>query len=70
MSSHHTNVVRIRVLSRLLGEMSDEVVFVGGATVSLYATDPTAEEVRPTDDVDILVELATYRDYAKLEGNL
>jgi predicted nucleotidyltransferase len=42
------------------------VVFVGGATVSLYA-DRKAEEVRPTEDVDVLIELLAYNDYAAIE---
>lgn len=46
-------------------------MFVGGATVSLYATDPElAEEVRPTDDVDVVVELASYGGYAEIDEKL
>lgn len=52
-----------------LQELGDSVVFVGGATVSLYA-DREAEEVRPTDDVDILIELVSYKDYAAIEEKL
>ncbi|HTI92748.1 MAG TPA: hypothetical protein VL727_19260 [Puia sp.] len=29
-----------------------------------------AEEVRPTDDVDVVVEIWTYKDYAALEEQL
>lgn len=35
-----------------LGTLVDEVVFVGGATVVLWITDPAAPEPRPTVDVD------------------
>ena len=49
--------------------MANKVVFVGGATVSLY-TDRLAEEVRPTDDVDILIELINYNGYAAVEEKL
>jgi len=52
-----------------LKDLKKEVVFVGGATVSLYA-DRMAEEVRPTDDVDVLIELWTHRGYAELEEKL
>ncbi len=38
--------------------------------MSLYATDTAAEEVRPTDDVDIVVELTTYGAFAALEERL
>ncbi len=49
--------------------MTQSVLFVGGATVSLY-TDRPASEVRPTDDVDILVELVHYSGYAAIEEQL
>lgn len=67
--SHHANIVRIRAVSNALGSLKNDVVFVGGATVSLYAT-REAVETRPTDDVDIAVELASYNKYAELEEQL
>lgn len=67
--SHHANITRIKAVSNALGPLKNEVVFVGGATVSLYA-DRRAIEVRPTDDVDIVVEIATRYEYAQLEEQL
>lgn len=67
--SHHQNLVRIRVVHRALEELGDQVVFIGGATVSLY-TDRQAEEVRPTDDIDVLIEITTYKAYADVEDKL
>lgn len=49
-----------------LGDLKDKVVFVGGAVVSLYA-ERQWDEVRETDDVDILVEVYTHHQYADLE---
>lgn len=66
---YHQNIVRIKAVYGALQELADQVVFVGGATVSLYA-DRQTEEARPTDDVDILVELTTYKDYAAIEDKL
>jgi hypothetical protein len=40
-----------------LGSLLDEVVFVGGATVALWITDPGTPPVRPTKDVDAPVRL-------------
>ena len=62
-------MTRIKVVYDALEELANEVVFVGGATVALYADRPSGE-ARPTDDVDILVELLHYRDYAVLEERL
>ena len=47
-----TNLEMLAHIARGLGDLKDEVVFVGGATIELYITDPGAPKVRPTDDVD------------------
>lgn len=62
-------MARIRAVYTALEEIGKEVVFVGGATVSLYANRP-ATETRPTEDVDILVELTGYAGYAEIEDKL
>lgn len=67
--SHRVNITRIRVVSDVLGPLKDQVVFVGGATVSLYV-DRAAEEARPTEDIDILVEIATYKELADFEDEI
>lgn len=67
--NHHHNLVRIKAVNDLLGDLRDKFVFVGGATVSLYS-DRMAMEVRPTDDIDILIELLSYTEYAALEEKL
>jgi len=67
--SHSTNITRIRAVSNALGKLRDQVVFVGGATISLYA-DRIATEVRSTDDVDILLEIATRAKFVQIEEQL
>lgn len=61
--SHHINLVRLRAVANALSELNEKVVFVGGATISLYADDPAATETRPTDDIDVVVEVATYAEF-------
>jgi hypothetical protein len=46
-------------VANALGDLNENVVFVGGATLSLYATRQVSE-VRPTDDVDIIIEVMNY----------
>lgn len=46
-----------------LGPLLDEVVFVGGATVALWITDPAAPPARPTLDVDVVIEVTTRLEY-------
>ena len=42
---------------------------MGGATISLYPDRPVLE-VRPTDDIDVIIEILNYVDRAKLEERL
>ena len=68
--SDRENIQRIRAVHEALGEeLNKDVIYIGGAAVSFYHDRPTVD-VRPTDDVDILVELITYKDYAELEERL
>jgi len=53
-----------------LGDLLEEVVFVGGATISLWITDPAAPPPRVTKDVDVIVEVATRTRYYAFEQKL
>jgi predicted nucleotidyltransferase len=67
--SHHTNIVRIKAVANALNDLNEKVVFVGGATISLYPDRPVLE-VRPTDDIDVIIEILNYIDRTKLEEKL
>ena len=69
MSNHQHNLTRIKAVYNALGHLQDQVVFIGGATVSLYV-DGVSEEARPTDDIDIIIEIYAYKDYAAIEEQL
>lgn len=52
-------------------DLRDRLVFVGGCTTALFITDPiTLEDVRATDDVDLIVDLAGYGEWAQLQEQL
>jgi hypothetical protein len=54
-----------------LGPLVDgDVVFVGGATIALWTTDQAASDFRPTDDVDVIVEIASRSEYYQFEDRL
>lgn len=61
------NRLRLKAVARQLGELNDWVVYVGGAVASLYVNNTAAPEVRPTMDIDVVVELASYGEYAVLD---
>jgi len=64
------NIELLRAAVLRLGNLADELVFVGGCTTGLFITDPAAAEVRPTVDVDAIVEAVTYVQYMDFEKRL
>lgn len=60
----------LAVVARGLKELKDQVVFVGGATVDLYITNPGGEPLRATDDVDCVIEITSRGGYRVLEEKL
>ncbi len=46
-------------IARALDELNQQVVFVGGAMVSLYIDDPAAEDIRPTKDIDLTFQITS-----------
>lgn len=66
----HTNQHMLQhmlmTVARRLGDLREQVVFVGGATVPLLLSDPSAPPVRSTNDVDVIVEIATRAAYYRL----
>jgi hypothetical protein len=65
-----SNLAMLARVARGLGDLKDEVVFVGGSVAELYADDPAASDIRPTMDVDCVVELSTRKGYYELEEAL
>lgn len=68
--SHHINLVRIKGVHHAMEVLNETVVFVGGATVSLYADKPEQTDVRPTNDIDVLIEIGSYGEYIKIQEQL
>lgn len=67
---HSTNIIMLQTVANGLGKLKDEMVFVGGAVAELYADNPAASEIRPTLDVDCVIEISSRLQFAKLEENL
>ncbi|TSA38659.1 MAG: hypothetical protein D4R64_02475 [Porphyromonadaceae bacterium] len=60
----------IQTVADGLRELKDDMVFVGGSVAELYASDPAASDIRPTLDVDCVIELSSRIQHARLEENL
>jgi hypothetical protein len=54
----------------LLGPVLDDLVFLGGCTTGLFVTDPAASGIRPTKDVDAIVDVTSYAKYNALADKL
>lgn len=65
-----TNIIMLQTVANGLEELKDEMVFVGGAVAELYADNPAASEIRPTIDVDCVIEISSRPQFAKMEENL
>ncbi|HEY5333395.1 MAG TPA: hypothetical protein VIJ21_07585, partial [Solirubrobacterales bacterium] len=61
---------QLEVAADLLGPLLDQVVFVGGATVHLWLSEPGTPPARATEDVDVICEVATRTAYYRLGDRL
>ncbi len=61
------NIDMLSKIAQGLGEMIEEVVFVGGSVAELYADDPASTDIRATLDIDCVVEISSRLKYYELE---
>ncbi|MUH37073.1 hypothetical protein D9O36_14570 [Zobellia amurskyensis] len=64
------NRLATKKVALALGELNEQVVYVGGAIVSLYIDDPAAEDIRPTKDIDLTFQVATVNKLEQLREDL
>jgi hypothetical protein len=69
-TSVRANLEMMRHVALRLGELRDRFVFLGGAATALLITDGAVPDVRPTKDVDVIVEVASLVDYHQLGERL
>lgn len=55
MRTNDPNLPYLRKVAEALGDLREQVVFIGGAVAGLLVTDPLADSVRATRDVDAVV---------------
>lgn len=72
MSLFDDQYAMLRKVAKALGdELREQVAFVGGCTTGLLLTDEfTREQVRSTDDVDLIVHVMTFAELTQLKGAL
>lgn len=62
-------IEQIKKIAGAFEILQSKIVFVGGAVVYCYADRPTSG-IRPTDDIDVIVEVLNYNDRVELEERL
>jgi len=70
MENKVINIKIVAQVARALEELKDQMVFIGGAVISLYADDPSADEIRPTADIDMAIKVLNYSDWNKMQERL
>ncbi|MDN3519007.1 hypothetical protein QWY84_15420 [Aquisalimonas lutea] len=72
MSQFDDQRAMLRHVAQALGEeLREQVAFVGGCTTGLLVTDDfTREQVRSTDDVDVVVHVISYAELHRLKETM
>ena len=68
MNPKDPNLAKVELIAIALGELCDELVFVGGSAAGLLMTDPAASMARVTFDVDPVAEVPALRGYHEMEA--
>lgn len=53
----------LEFVARKLGNLNNEVIYLGGCSTALFITDPLSLDVRPTKDVDCIVDIVSLPKY-------
>lgn len=71
LNPNDPNVLMLELVASRLGpQLCHQFAFVGGAVAGLLITDPANPAIRPTEDVDIVVEVLALSDYHRIESAL
>jgi hypothetical protein len=58
----------IETAATALGPLLNEVVFLGGASIHLWLSDPGAPDTRATEDIDAIVSTSSRGDKSGSDG--
>ena len=67
MAANPKTIEMIKLVAHALGELNENAVFVGGATVPLYIPEQYWAISRATDDVDVVMEIIGHKENWKNE---
>jgi len=64
------NLMQLEEIAAALGNLLSEVIFVGGSTTLLFVDKSAHFGVRRTEDVDVIVDIASRVEYHKFSKAL
>lgn len=67
---HSLNIIKLEYAARKLGNIREDLVFLGGCATGILITDVHAPDIRATIDVDCIVHVLSLRDYYELGNKL
>lgn len=70
MENRTINIAVVAEVAEALQDIKQDMVFVGGAVVSLYTDDPAADEIRPTQDIDMTLNIVNLSHWEKVQTQL
>lgn len=70
MPTPPVKLAALRAVAEKLDALQLDYAFTGGAIVNLLLDHPELSPARPTDDVDVILEVVTARHYAEIEERL
>ena len=70
MESRYITSADLQIVAEALQDLKNQMVFVGGAVVGLYADGAITEELRPTHDIDLTITLMSFRNWYAIQEQL
>lgn len=70
MENRAINIAVVAEVAKALQDIKQNMVFVGGAVVSLYTDDTAAEEIRPTQDIDMTLNIVNLGHWKQVQEKL
>ncbi len=70
MPNMSENLERLEVIVVGLKEMAKDAIFIGGACTQFYVENPDLTDIRPTKDVDCIVQISTPVEFARFSEKL
>lgn len=70
MNNKDNNLMQLEAVASALGDLLPHVTFVGGSTTVLLVDEAAHHGIRKTDDVDVIIDVATLVEYQKFSKRL